>query len=231
MEITAGEIEFYLMLMLCDAFAIRVFSDRLIILWHGNISGLVMGTVAINKDIRFSEVELTCFLKKRDQSVFNYLFENYSGVLYATINNIVGDDHTSEDVLQDVFIKIWRKIDQYNPDKSRICTWMLNIARNAAIDTLRSKGEIMKRKIEGDETIFPFSTKSDQTDSIGIRSLVSRLRPEYIVVLDFVYFKGYTVIDTASALCLPVGTVKTRLHLGIKGLRKSFQHVGVKIPI
>src|SRR4249919_3932947 len=89
--------------------------------------------------LSYTENELVLLLKQRTQNSFNYLYDNYSGALYNVILSILQDKELSNDVLQEVFIKIWRQIDQYDPEKGRLFTWLVNISRNASIDTLRSK--------------------------------------------------------------------------------------------
>ena len=79
-------------------------------------------------------------LQKRNEKAFGYLYDNYSGALYGIVNSIVTDKEIANDVLQNVFVNIWRKIESYDATKGRLFTWMLNIARNAAIDEVRSKG-------------------------------------------------------------------------------------------
>ncbi len=79
-------------------------------------------------------------LQKQDKAAFDQLYRQYSGVLYGVIKKVVNDEQTAQDVLQEAFVKIWNNIKQYNPQKGRIYTWMLNVSRNAAIDKLRSKG-------------------------------------------------------------------------------------------
>ena len=78
-------------------------------------------------------------LKQRQETAFSYLYDHYSGSLYAVILNIVPDRELANDLLQEVFIKIWKQIDSYDQTKGRLFTWMLNIARNASIDVVRSK--------------------------------------------------------------------------------------------
>ena len=86
-------------------------------------------------------------LSQQSREAFNYLYKQYSAVLYGVICKVIFDEHTAQDVLQEVFVKIWNNIGQYDAKKGRIYTWIINIARNSAIDKLRSKGEIMKGKI------------------------------------------------------------------------------------
>ena len=90
--------------------------------------------------IKYSEQELVALLKEQNNDAFNYLYDHYSGALFTIINQIVPDKDTASDVLQEVFVNVWRKIGTYDETKGRLFTWMLNIARNAAIDKVRSKG-------------------------------------------------------------------------------------------
>ncbi len=78
-------------------------------------------------------------LKQHQEPAFNYLYDHYSASLYSVILNIVPDKELANDVLQEVFLKIWRQIDTYDTTKGRLFTWMLNVARNASIDIIRSK--------------------------------------------------------------------------------------------
>jgi RNA polymerase sigma factor (sigma-70 family) len=87
----------------------------------------------------YEEQELVALLKAKDNQAFSYLYDNYAGALCGVVKQIVGDMELANDVLQEVFVSIWRKIDTYDASKGRLFTWMLNIARNAAIDKTRSK--------------------------------------------------------------------------------------------
>jgi len=88
---------------------------------------------------KYTEAELVSLLKERQQPVFSYLYDNYSGALFSVINAIIPDKDTAGDVLQEVFVKIWKQSATYDATKGRLFTWMMNIARNASIDMLRSK--------------------------------------------------------------------------------------------
>ena len=87
----------------------------------------------------YTELELVAALKQRDNDAYGYLYDHYSGSLYTIVKQIVQNTELANDVLQEVFLNIWRRIESYDPAKGRLFTWMLNVARNAAIDTLRSK--------------------------------------------------------------------------------------------
>ncbi len=176
----------------------------------------------------YSEEELVLLLKQQSKDAFNYLYKNYSGVLYGVINKVVFDEHTANDVLQEAFVKIWNNIGKYEPGKGRLYTWMMNLARNTAIDKLRSKGEIMKGKIQtGEDDVSNTGNvmRTEQaTDTIGLRKIVAELRPEYAVIVDLAYFKGYTLSEVSEALKVPLGTVKTRLRSAMQQLREEFNN-------
>ncbi|HEV7621603.1 MAG TPA: sigma-70 family RNA polymerase sigma factor, partial [Flavisolibacter sp.] len=94
----------------------------------------------MNAKFTYEEHELVAALRQRDPQSFNYLYDHYSGALYGVIKQIINDAELSNDILQEAFINIWKRIDSYDEVKGRLFTWMLNIARNAAIDKTRSKG-------------------------------------------------------------------------------------------
>lgn len=173
----------------------------------------------------YTEEELVLLLKQQSNDAFNYLYQHYSHVLYGVVKRVVSDDQTAQDVLQEVFVKIWSNIGRYDPAKGRIYTWMINIARNAAIDKLRSKGEIMKGKIQtGDDIVINTEkgTTERSTDTIGLRKAVDGLEPEYRAIVELAYFNGYTQDEISRVLDIPLGTVKTRMRHAMKVLRQNF---------
>jgi len=176
----------------------------------------------------YNEEELVLLLRQESREAFNYLYRQYAAVLFGVINKVVYDEQTSQDVLQDVFVKIWNNVAQYDARKGRLYTWMINIARNAAIDKLRSKGEIMKGKIQTGEDIvnnLERGLKTEQaTDTIGLRKMVDGLKPEYEAIVSLAYFKGYTLDEISKTLDVPLGTVKTRMRHAIQQLRDIFNN-------
>ena len=123
---------------------------------------------------KYNETELVLLLQQRSQSAYAYLYENYSGALRSIIFNIVNDDELANDVLQEVFIKIWRQIDSYDSTKGRLFTWMLNISRNASIDTVRSKSfQNSRQNRELTEDVYRSGgTSETNTDLMGLRKMV-----------------------------------------------------------
>lgn len=171
----------------------------------------------------YTESELVSLLKSRDSKAFSYLYDNYSGSLFTIIAQFVEDMDVANDVLQEVFINIWRKIETYDPAKGRLFTWMLNIARNAAIDTLRSKSYQNTQKNqslpENDNWATTGKLSVLNIDNIGLKKVVERLKKEYRVLIELAYFKGYTHEEIAQIEDIPLGTVKTRIRNALTQLR------------
>ena len=170
----------------------------------------------------YTEQELVIALKDRDAGAFNYLYDHYSAALYTIVKQIVQHNETANDVLQEVFVSIWRKIESYDPSKGRLFTWMLNIARNASIDTLRSRSfQNTQKNQQITETVHNMSGPSLQAniDSIGLKKLLQKLKPEYRVLIELAYFKGYTQVEIAEIEEIPLGTVKTRIRNALIQLR------------
>lgn len=171
----------------------------------------------------YTEQELVSLLKSRDNKAFGYLYENYSGALYSIILQILSDVELANDVLQEVFINIWRKIESYDHTKGRLFTWMLNIARNASIDTLRSKtyqNDKKNQPIPGsaDENIGSQSSQLN-VDNIGFRKVLGQLKEDQRILIELAYFKGYTHEEIAEIQKIPLGTVKTRIRNALIQLR------------
>lgn len=182
--------------------------------------------MATAKKISLSEEELVSALKSRDTIAIQALYDMYSGALMGVISRIIVQTEVAEDLLQEAFLKIWNSAEGYDPDKGRLFTWMLNIARNLSIDKLRSKDFKNTGKNQDIENNVDFIDAQKEVtfnaDTLGVKDMVKALKPEFNAVLDMVYFKGYTHIEAAEELNLPLGTVKTRIRMAIMELRKNF---------
>ena len=170
---------------------------------------------------KYSETELVLLLKQRQESAFSYLYDNYSSALLSVINGVVNDSELANDVLQEVFIKIWRQIESYDNMKGRLFTWMLNVARNASIDTVRSKGfQNSQQNRELTEAVYDSGGSVQlQVDQIGLRKVVHTLKEDYRVLVDLAYFQGFTQDEISKMLGIPLGTIKTRLRSALTQLR------------
>ena len=178
------------------------------------------------RKISLSEDELVLALRRREKIAVEALYDMYSGSLFGVISRIINDTAIAEDVLQDTFVKIWNSFSSYSAEKGRLFTWMVNIARNLAIDKIRSKDFKNQGKNQELENNVTFIDEQRNTlykpELLGIKELVETLKPEQKSILDLVYFKGYTHVEAADELGVPLGTIKTRLRMAIIQLRKYF---------
>ncbi|HYE53557.1 MAG TPA: sigma-70 family RNA polymerase sigma factor [Chitinophagaceae bacterium] len=179
----------------------------------------------MDTNVTYTEPDLVALLKERDNRAFTYLYEHYSGALYGIILPIVNDQETANDVLQEVFLNIWHKIASYDPTRGRLFTWMLNVARNAAIDMVRSRPFRDNRKNQSlQETVhWGSSAQLRSLDNIGLRKVLDKLKDEQRVLVELAYFGGYTHEEIATIEGIPLGTVKTRIRTALIQLRNYLQ--------
>ncbi len=167
--------------------------------------------------------QLITKFQQKDQKAFEELYNMYGASMQGVIYNIVRDNDIAEEITQDVFIKAWNNSASYSSEKGRFFTWILNIARNAAIDKTRSKAfKNSKKNLDAEyfvDILHTSDSLDDQTDAIGIKKFVSKLAKKCIEVIELLYFKGYTQQEVSEELDMPIGTVKTRNRNCIKELR------------
>lgn len=182
--------------------------------------------MALSKKISLTEEELVNALKRQDTIAIKALYDMYSGALMGVISRVIQQSEVAEDLLQETFLKIWNSAGSYDSSKGRLFTWMMNVARNLSIDKLRSKdfkNSIKNQDIENNVNFIDEQKKVYfNPDVLGLKDMVTNLKPEFKNVLDMVYFKGYTHVEAAEELNLPLGTVKTRIRMAILELRKKF---------
>lgn len=161
--------------------------------------------------------------KQKDEKAFESLYNMYSHSLHGVIYTIVRDHRIAQEVMQDVFIKAWHNANTYNSEKGRFFTWILNIARNAAIDKTRSKNfKKSKQNLNADFFVDILETSDsldNKTNAIGIKKFINKLAKKCVKVIELLYFKGYTQTEASEALNMPIGTIKTRNRNCIKELR------------
>ena len=167
----------------------------------------------------YEEYELVTCLRQKDNNAFTYLYDHYAGALFGVIKQIVADTELSNDVLQETFVNVWRRMDSYDESKGRLFTWMLNIARNAAIDKTRSKGfQQSQRQVPLDGELIQAGVRPG-IDDYGLKKIILKLKEEHRQLIDLSYFQGYTHEQIAQALDMPLGTVKTRIRTALSQLR------------
>lgn len=159
----------------------------------------------------------------KDQKAFEELYNMYGKSMHGVVYNIVRNEDIAQEITQDVFIKAWQNSASYSSKKGRFFTWILNIARNAAIDKVRSKSFKQSRQNLDAEffvDILESNTNlSSKTDAIGISKFVKKLADKCKSIIELLYFKGYTQREASETLDMPIGTIKTRNRYCINELR------------
>lgn len=162
-------------------------------------------------------------LKVQDPVAIAHIYDTYAAAVYGTVLRIVSNKELAQQVMQDTFLKVWRYGAQYDESKGQVFTWVLNIARNTAIDATRTPYfRNSKKTVNLDSLAHTAGSESIHLDSIGMNEVVQKMEEKYKVLIDLVYMKGYTHQEASEATGTPVGTVKTRVRSAILELRKTF---------
>lgn len=172
----------------------------------------------------------------RDLAAFEHLYDRYGDLVHSVVMRVVGDRYIAEDVTQDVFLRVWRKPEQFDLDRGKFTTWLLSIARNRSIDERRSRGrrlrhEAMPSPAEeedpllsvSDDTEDPATASVVADDQRAVRAALATLPPEQRMAIQLAYFGGMTQQEIANQLGQPLGTVKTRIRLGMQKMRGTLQ--------
>jgi RNA polymerase sigma-70 factor (ECF subfamily) len=171
-----------------------------------------------------SQQVLIDLLLQRDRKAFERLYDDYSAAIYGLVLKILRDEALAEDAMQDAFVRIWQKIHTYDESKGRLFTWMLNVARNIAIDKLRANGS-RKAELTSSLQLQHMDSKGPSTlmqvEHIGVSELVSSLPPDQKMVIELIYFLGYTQAEVSEEFHIPLGTVKSRVRLAMNHLRSK----------
>ena len=150
------------------------------------------------------------------------ILDKYGNALLTVIIKIVGTREVAEDVLQDTAIKVWKNADSFDQNKGRLFTWLLNIARNTAIDKVRTKKFQYHQKSQSLEDFvyndIDFSEEM-KIEDVGLRQVVEHLDEKYQKIIDLLYFQGYTQKEVMEELGIPLGTVKSRARAALSKLR------------
>ena len=163
-------------------------------------------------------------LQEGNKKAIPMIYDKYSGALYGIILRIVKDESAASEILQDTFVKVWQKKDQYNPSRGRLYTWMMNIARNLSINHLNSKRVKQQEKIHPlENNVYhinsPYRIREETMD---VESLLSRIDDKYREVIELAYFQGYTQKEISERLKMPLGTVKSCIKIALRELKKLY---------
>lgn len=172
-----------------------------------------------------NEVEIIRKIKSKEQQALADLYALYGGKVYNTALYILRSRMSAEEVTQDVFMQVWRWPERWNPDKAKLLTWMLVITRYAAIDRLRKeqrRPQLANSTLGKIEHLLPTHVPPDgnqQETGRLLRGLIAQLPKNQRQIIQLTYFQGMTHTEVADHLEIPLGTVKSRMRLGIQRLR------------
>ena len=171
-----------------------------------------------------------------DAEAFAALYDRHGRAAYSLAYRIMGDKQEAEDVVQEAFIRVWRSAGGYRVGRGSVRTWILSIVRNRGIDQIRSRAHL-RRKQDEIEASAPTSEPSEafaetwkNSQREQVREALDTLPQDQLQILELAYFSGYTHVEIAERLDLPLGTVKGRMRLGLQKIRVFFQERGAAVP-
>ena len=151
------------------------------------------------------------------------LYDRYSHIVYAVAFRVLSDRNTAEDILQDVFMQLWRNPQAFNASRGNLATWLAVIARNRAIDQLRKR----RPEVDAAETVIAPNSDMESTAERNhaiqkVRAVIAGMPAEQRTALEMAFFEGLTHVEIAGKTGQPLGTIKTRIRSGLSAVRKAF---------
>lgn len=173
---------------------------------------------------------------KGSAEAFAALYDRHGSAAYSLAYRMMGEKQAAEDLMQDAFLKVWRNAESYRTERGSVRTWILSIVHNRGIDQLRSLAS-RRRTQDRVEASAPVSQPSEafaqtwrNSQREQVREALGTLPAEQLKILELAYFSGYTHVEIAELLELPLGTVKGRMRLGLKKIRDYFDSRDVAVP-
>lgn len=178
--------------------------------------------------------DLAARVARGDAGAFEALFARYGDLVYSVAYRVLADRHAAEDIAQEVFLKFWRRPSLFDSSRGRFATWLISVTRNRAIDEHRARRRLGRDEPGGATEADPPSAQAGDPGSLAVlarereavREALSSLPPEQRLAIELAYFGGLTQSEVAERLSLPLGTVKTRIRLGMRKLRAALERWG-----
>jgi RNA polymerase sigma-70 factor (ECF subfamily) len=169
--------------------------------------------------------ELVARMQRRDPQALAEFYDRYGRLVYSLILRVVRDAGTAEDLVQETFLRVWNRVGGFDTEKGAIGPWLLAVARNRAIDYLRSAGGRERNLVEFEENDHPALYCDMEKDILTsdkarlVKSAIERLSPNQRQVIQLAYFEGLSQTEMAERMGQPLGTVKTWVRTALKNLR------------
>lgn len=179
-----------------------------------------------------SEIELLRQIGQGDRRSFEQLYERFSGVLFSIAYRMLNSQEAAEDVLQDVFVQIWKKAPMFDPNRGRPMTWAVTLTRNKAIDLMRSaqRRSGLHETVQRETETFSRSKDHSLFDAVAsdemwkmVRDAIAKLSKEQRQAIELAFFASMTQTEIAEHLNQPLGTVKARIRRGMLALREMIE--------
>jgi RNA polymerase sigma-70 factor (ECF subfamily) len=171
-----------------------------------------------------SDLELVSRVARRDESALGLLYDRYGSAALALAVRVLGDRAEGEDVVQEAFVRVWEDASGYREDRGSVAAWLVTSVRNRAIDRLRRRGA-RERATERAAAERPLATGPlelpDEDSAPRIRAALRELPPDQRETIELAYFQGLTQTELSARLGQPLGTIKSRIRLGMKKLREA----------
>ncbi|WP_461534087.1 RNA polymerase sigma factor [Sinomicrobium sp.] len=169
------------------------------------------------------EINIVNLLIEKDEKGMTMLYDYYGDALYGIALKITSDEELARDALQEGLMKIWKKAHTYDTGKAKLFTWMYRIIRNTAIDKVRNSSVKEEKKIQLDiSNVYNIGIDAIKPEHLDIGKHLASLDLKYQVILEALFFQGMTQQEASEVLDIPLGTVKSRLKIGLRELRKIF---------
>ena len=173
---------------------------------------------------RVEDAELLARIVDRDERAVEALYARYSGPLYSLAYQVTGAERFAQDVVQEVFVALWRDASRFDPSRGAVAPWLFSLARHKAIDLVRREANIRKRTADVDLELREADDDVDNEAWLGIRrervrAAIEDLTPIQREALDLAFFQGLTHVEVAERLGIPLGTAKTRIRSALLRLR------------
>nr|WP_299388462.1 RNA polymerase sigma factor [Allomuricauda sp.] len=169
------------------------------------------------------ERHIVSLLAEKDDKAISLLYDNYGDTLYGVAYKVVKDEDLAQDILQESFIKIWKKADTYDASKAKLFTWLFRITRNTAIDKLRSINNKSDKEVQIDVSdVYNLGVSGIRPEFMDVQENLDKIEPKYRIVLEALFFEGMTQQEASEELDIPLGTIKSRLKIGLRELGKIY---------
>ncbi len=193
-----------------------------------------IGDGAVNyADLR--DDELMDRVALQDLAAFEAIYDRFGDLVFSVAMRVVGDPSIAEDIAQDVFVRVWRRPELFDVKRGKFVTWLMSVTRNRSIDERRSRGRRLRHEslpsIDDEEEVIPSGNERDDPavatviadDRAAVRAAMEILPPEQKLAIHLAYFGGLTQQEVAERLGQPLGTVKTRIRLGMQKMRGALE--------